>query len=59
MIRMMNAINPARPQIQLIADFTVASITMATSKIVATSFQIRNCCDEYLKTPIAYSLYIL
>ena len=40
--RMMNKKSPAKPHTQLNADFTVTSIIMATSNIVATSFQMRS-----------------
>lgn len=58
MMTMMKATSPTRPQTQLILDFTLASITMGTSSMVATSFQIRNCMEEYLKTPLASCLYM-
>jgi hypothetical protein len=39
---MIKAIKPTSPQTQLKLDFTVASITMGTKKMVATSFHILN-----------------
>ena len=49
--RMMNKIRPAIAHKKLRACFTTASITIATRKIVATSFHILNCCELYLKIP--------
>ena len=47
-----NKINPITPLTQLILSFTTASITIATRKIVATSFHIRNFVDETLNSPL-------
>ena len=44
---------PATAHATLSICFTTASITMITRKSVATSFHPRNCCEEYLNTPLS------